>query len=78
MARSWIDEARKAREIESVPKCGVINPASDPRNFIEEAKDKLEWSIEKGELLFCKWSEIDEFIRIALRGLRDSGHRDVV
>ena len=76
---NWIDKARKAREVEAIPKYGPIHPVTDSRCFADEAKDELfdalnylQWSMEKGELTFCEWAEIDEFIRIALSGLKDA------
>jgi len=76
---NWIDECRKKREVEAIPKYGVINPLTDSRCFVEEATDELldslnylQWAMEKGELSFCEWAEIDEFIRIALSGLKDA------
>ena len=75
----WIDEARKAREIQGVVKYGAINPLSDPRCFLDEARDELldflnylEWSMEKGEISFCEWTEIDELGRMALLGLKEA------
>jgi len=75
---SWIDEARKAREVEAIPKYGVIHPLTDSRCFEDEAKDELfdalnylEWAMHKGEITFCEWAEIDEFIRIALSRLNE-------
>ena len=41
---SWtrqIDEARKEREIQAIPKYGPIHPLSDPRCFVIEASEEL-------------------------------------
>ena len=40
-SKNWIDEARKAREMEAVPRYGPINPQTDKRCFIKEAQDEL-------------------------------------
>ena len=76
---NWIDKARKAREVEAIPKYGVINPLTDRRCFVAEAMDELldglnylEWAMMKGDITFCEWAEIDEFIRIALWGLKEA------
>jgi hypothetical protein len=82
---SWIDEGRKRREIEAIPKYGPINPLTDRRCFVEEATDELldglnylEWAMNKGEITFCEWAEIDEFVRIALSGLKDGQIRNTI
>lgn len=83
----WIDEARRRREIEAIPKYGVINPRTDTRCFIKEATDELldalnyaEWAMMKGEIPFCDWVLIDENIRAATTLLKgfiqaQDGHR---
>jgi hypothetical protein len=78
-----IDEARRARIIQGEVKYGPINPLSDPRCFLQEAHDELldslnylEWSMEKGEMAFCKWYLIDREIRFTITRLLAGEHGD--
>jgi hypothetical protein len=76
---SWsdrIDTARKLREIKGEVKYGPINPLSDPRCFVDEAHEELldslnylQWSMEKGEIGFCRWAMIDREIRFTITRL---------
>lgn len=76
-ASNWIDAARKQRELEAIPKYGVMNPRTDSRRFIEEATDELldalnyaEWSMEKGEISFCQWVLIERCIKHSIELLK--------
>jgi hypothetical protein len=62
---NWIDQARKKREIDHIPKYDPIHPRTDKRCFrremIEELLDALnyaEWAREKGEISRYKWKQI--------------------
>ena len=72
----WIDESRKAREIEGNVKHGPIHPRTDPRCFrkemIEELLDALnycQWSYEKGEINRFQFRRIDEGLRNTIRAV---------
>ena len=74
---SWIDEARRRREIEAIPKYGIINPRTDSRCFVNEATDELldalnyaEWAMEKGEIPFCRWVLIERHIKFSIELLK--------
>ena len=70
---SWIDQARKQRELDFEPEHGPIRPRSDSRCFrremIEELLDALnynDWAKAKGEVNRHQWKRLDNGLRIAL------------
>ena len=75
----WVDQERKQREIQGNVKYGLIQPLTDSRCFVSEAVEELldglnylEWAMEKGEVSFCEWAEINEWVRMALWGLKEA------
>jgi hypothetical protein len=69
----WIEQARKAREVDHISKYGPISPKTDKRCFrremLEELLDTLnyaEWAREKGELTRYQWRQISYNIAVTI------------
>jgi len=73
----WINSARKQREIDHIPKYGLIQPKKDKRCFrremVEELLDSLnycEWAKIKGEITQRQYQSMDADIRRAIMVLK--------
>jgi len=71
---TWIDTARKQRELQFEPEYGPIRPKTDRRCFrremLEELLDGLnyaQWSKVKGEINLQQWKKVDAGIRSVIR-----------
>ncbi len=73
-----IEQMKTQRMIRGECKHGSLDLENDPRDFVREGIEELidflnywEFAMLQGKVSFCKWSEIDEWIRIALCGVRE-------